>query len=179
MEEKLLQLLEQSGLFAILVSLMINTLVSIIGVLPSVFVTATNLVFFGVFNGLLISIIGESLGAVISFILYRKGINKWKRPFVLHPKLLKLKELEGSDAFWIIVSLRILPFMSSGLVTFTSAFSKVSLGTFALASTIGKIPALIFEAGAVYGFLQVNLIGKIVISILLMSIIILIWKVKK
>ena len=36
--------------------------------------------------------------------------------------------------------------MSSGLVTFTSAFSKVSLGTFALASTIGKIPALIFEA---------------------------------
>lgn len=102
-----------------------------------------NLVFFGVFNGLLISIIGESLGAVISFILYRKGINKWKRPFVL-------------------------PFMSSGLVTFTSAFSKVSLGTFALASTIGKIPALIFEAGAVYGFMQVNLIGKIVISILLM-----------
>jgi len=106
MEEKLLQLLEQSGLFAILVSLMINTLVSIIGILPSVFVTATNLVFFGVFNGLLISIIGESLGAVISFILYRKGINKWKRPFVLHPKLLKLKELEGSDAFWIIVSIR-------------------------------------------------------------------------
>ena len=45
MEEKLLQLLEQSGLFAILVSLMINTLVSIIGILPSVFVTATNLVF--------------------------------------------------------------------------------------------------------------------------------------
>jgi len=97
----------------------------------------------------------------------------------LHPKLLKLKELEGSDAFWIIVSLRILPFMSSGLVTFTSAFSKVSLGTFTLASTIGKIPALIFEAGAVYGFMQVNLIWKIVISILLISIIILIWKVKK
>ena len=179
MEEKLLQLLEQSGLFAILVSLMINTLVSIIGVLPSVFITATNLVFFGVFNGLLISIIGESLGAVISFILYRKGLNKWKRPFVFHPKLLKLKELEGSDAFWIIVSLRILPFFSSGLVTFTSAFSKVSLSTFALASTIGKIPALIFEAGAVYGFMQVNFIWKIVISILLISIIILIWKVKK
>jgi len=55
----------------------------------------------------------------------------------------------------------------------------VALGTFTLASTIGKIPALIFEAGAVYGFMQVNLIWKIVISILLISIIILIWKVKK
>ena len=45
MEEKLLQLLEQSGLFAILVSLMINTLVSIIGVLPSVLLQLLTLCF--------------------------------------------------------------------------------------------------------------------------------------
>ena len=45
MEEKLLQLLEQSGLFAILVSLMINTLVSIIGILPSVLLQLLTLCF--------------------------------------------------------------------------------------------------------------------------------------
>ena len=138
MGETLYQLLEQAGMFAVFVSLFVNILVSIIGVLPSVFITVSNLLFFGLYNGLLISLIGEVIGAIISFILYRKGLKKWRLKDAQHTVLLKLKNLQGKNAFWTILSLRILPFIPSSVVTLGSAFSKVSLGVFAVASTIGK-----------------------------------------
>jgi len=176
MGELLFQILEQAGIYAVFVSLIVNILVSIIGVLPSVFITASNLLFFGLYFGLLVSIIGEAIGAIISFMLYRKGLKKWRLIDSQHTAILKLKNLEGKNAFWMIVSLRILPFIPSGVVTLGSSFSKVSLGLFAFASTIGKIPSLLIEAGAVYGFMQVGL--ELKIGIIVIIICFLIWKIK-
>jgi len=170
MKETILQIFEQAGLFAIFISLFVNILISIIGVLPSVFITAANLTFFGLYHGLIVSIIGEGLGALISFVLYRKGLRIWRLKDFQHPVILKLKHLEGYKAFWIILSLRILPFIPSGAITLGSAFSKVSLTLFAIASTLGKIPSLIIEAGAVFGFMQVELKWKIVIIIVFVII---------
>ncbi|MCG3017850.1 VTT domain-containing protein, partial [Escherichia coli] len=56
--------------------ILLNVLISIAGVLPSVFLTAANLVVFGFWEGMVISFIGESVGAVVSFWLYRKGFRK-------------------------------------------------------------------------------------------------------
>lgn len=176
MKETFLQLLGHAGLFAIFISVVTNIIVSIMGVLPSVFITAANLSFFGLYYGLLISIIGEGLGALFSFVLYRKGLKKWRLKDFQHPVMLKLKNLEGSKAFWVIFSLRILPFIPSGVITLGSAFSKVSLTVFAISSTLGKIPSLIIEAGAIYGFIQVDLKWKIIIIVT--SILLMIWKIK-
>ncbi len=173
MKETTLQIFEHAGFFAILISLSVNIVISIIGVFPSVFITAANLAFFGFYHGLIVSIIGEGLGAVISFVLYRKGLKIWRLKDFQHPVMLKLKHLEGSKAFWIILCLRILPFIPSGAITLGSAFSKVSIGLFAIASTLGKIPSLIMEAGAVFGFMQVDLQWKIVIIVVF--VIISIW----
>ncbi|MGE7113742.1 TVP38/TMEM64 family protein [Lysinibacillus sp. NPDC047702] len=173
MKETTLQIFEHTGFFAIFISLFVNILISIIGVLPSVFITAANLSFFGLYHGLIVSIIGEGLGALISFILYRRGLKKWRLKDFQHPVMLKLKHLEGYKAFWVILSLRILPFIPSGAITLGSAFSKVSLTLFAIASTLGKIPSLILEAGAVFGFMHVDLKWKIVIIVTF--VIISIW----
>ena len=177
MQETFFQLLEQAGLFAVFLSLFINILVSIIGVLPSVFITAGNLTIFGLYNGLVVSIIGEGLGAFISFILYRKGLKKWRHKDYQHPVILKLKQLEGSKALGAILCLRILPFVPSGVITLGCAFSKVSLGIFIVASTLGKIPSLIIEASAIYGFMQVDLKWKYVIIVVTL-ILFLLWKGK-
>ncbi|MCM3389321.1 VTT domain-containing protein [Lysinibacillus fusiformis] len=166
MEEFLVKLLGHADLFAIFVSLTANVLVSIAGVLPSAFITLANLSFFGLYVGLLVSITGEAIGAIISFILYRKGIKKWRIKDYHHPVLIKLKDLEGYKAFWVILIFRILPFTPSGAVTLGSAFSKVSLWLFAIASTTGKIPSLLIEAGAIYGFMQVDLKWKIGLTLL-------------
>lgn len=161
-----MQLLENSGLFAVCLSIIINVIISILGVIPSFFITAANINFFGFGNGFLISIIGEAFGAIISFFLYRMGIRKVKTKTTINNKYLKnLEGTEGLEAFMLIIALRIFPFIPSGLVTLISAGSKVGILNFSIASTLGKIPALLIEAYSVQQILKWSWQGKVILGI--------------
>lgn len=158
-EQYLIDLFEALGIWAIIISLLINIIISVLGVVPSVFITAANIAAFGLPLGIAVSIAGEALGAIASFILYRLGIRKFRAvsKAVNHCYLDRLRQADGWRAFWFIISLRILPFVPSGLVTFASAMSKVNLLLFTLASTLGKVPALLIESLSIYGFLNASL----------------------
>ncbi|MBM7694115.1 putative membrane protein YdjX (TVP38/TMEM64 family) [Peribacillus deserti] len=165
MKEILVSWFKESGLFAYLISMLMNVLISILGVVPSVFLTAANITFFGFSQGLFLSIAGEALGAIISFYIYRKGI---KRITITSGQILinKLQSTKGTEAFLLILALRIFPFVPSGAVTLAGAASKVSMLGFALASTMGKIPALIIEALTVKAVLQWDLKDKLILAFL-------------
>lgn len=167
---------ESGGLYAIWISIFLNIVISILGVVPSVFLTAANIAFFGFANGVIISILGEASGAVVSFYLYRKGIRKFLPKYeYTHKYLNKLQESRGMEAFLLIIALRIFPLIPSGLVTLAGAISKVNIVTFAFASTIGKIPALLIEAYSVQQVLTWSWQGKaimVLISVLLVIILI-------
>ncbi len=141
--------------WAVFISIAANIGVSIAGVLPSAAITAANIIVFGFWPGFLLSIIGESIGAVLSFLLYRKGVQAihHKKMFE-HRSLQWLAKTKGRQAFWLIIALRIFPFMPSGLVTLASAMSQIQWWVFALASTLGKLPALLMEALLVHGIMQ-------------------------
>jgi uncharacterized membrane protein YdjX (TVP38/TMEM64 family) len=64
-----------------------------------------------------------------------------------------LLEAKGLEAFFLVLSLRLLPFVPSGVVTFVATIGKTPLLIFIIASSIGKIPALLLEA---YSHLQVS-----------------------
>jgi len=173
----MMEIFKQTGVFSIFVSLLINTMISITGVLPSAFITFANLSYFGLYGGFIVSVIGEVVGAIISFWLYRKGLKKWRLKKSQHSLLIKLKTLEGKNAFWVILILRIMPFIPSGVVTLGAAYSKVSPTLFVVSSTIGKIPSLLIEATTIYGFMHFNLKVKIIIITILICCF-LIWKMK-
>ncbi len=141
-----------------------NILIGISGVFPSYFITGFNIAYFGLGLGLFLSFTGESIGAIIAFILYRKGLKKhlFKR-IEKYPKIISLLNSNNKDAFYLIIYLRMLPFMPSGLVTLGGALGKVSLMTFAIASSLGKIPAMLIEGLTVYQVLEFNLTGKILL----------------
>ncbi|MFE8703250.1 TVP38/TMEM64 family protein [Cytobacillus sp. FJAT-54145] len=145
-------------LYAVIISLVLNILVAIAGVIPSAFITAGNVTYFGFQQGLVISILGEAMGAVISFYLYRKGIKGIQSNLKINldkSKLLsKLQDTKGMSAFFLVLILRILPFVPSGLVTFTAAMSTMSVTLFAIASTLGKVPALYIEALSIYSVIN-------------------------
>lgn len=168
MELQVLQWFEETGLYAVWISLILNVIISILGFIPSVFITAANINFFGFGHGLLISILGEALGAIISFGLYRTGITKVKDKISLSNKYLgKLQNTTGMEAFWLILILRIFPFAPSGLVTLASAYSRVGLLNFSVASTLGKIPALGIEAYSIYQIIEWDWQGKVILGSLL------------
>lgn len=178
MEQFVLNLFADYREFAFLISIMISIVVSVAGVLPSVFVTAANLAFFGFEKGLVISLIGEALGAIISFYLYRKGVDKL--PFRTRIKAIeRLRRAKGLEAFLLIIALRLFPFAPSGLVTLAGARSSMSLVSYSIASTIGKIPALFIEAYAVMHVLKMESSVQFALAVIAIIIILLIYRKKK
>lgn len=147
-------LADQPIWLAILISLLVSVLISIAGIVPSTFVTAANIVYFGFAGGLALSIIGEAVGAIISFFLYRKGLKKLGEKFNSGSHTIKLlenlKNTGGWEAFILVLLLRIFPFAPSGLVTLAASISRMGAAAFMVSSTIGKIPALLIESYSVH-----------------------------
>ena len=167
MQKHFFELLQQYPQLSIIISISISLLIAIIGVVPSFFITSANILFFGFWNGTLISFIGESIGAAIAFILYRKGFKKNMEEKILkYEKIKKLLFAQNKEAFQLIFSLRLIPFVPSGLITFAAAIGNVSFTYFFIASSLGKVPALLLEAYAVYGATLLGGQGKLLLILI-------------
>ncbi|MFY0761869.1 VTT domain-containing protein [Metabacillus dongyingensis] len=180
MKEQLIKWLEISGPWAFIISLAANTIISLLAFVPSVFITAANLSFFGFAEGLLLSFSGEIFGLLVSFYVYRKGfsfLKKTKAP--KNAMLQNLSKTKGKDAFFLILALRIFPFAPSGAVTLAAAYSKVSAGVFFSASLIGKIPAVLIEGFAVQQVLKADWRIQLMTGIGSILILVILWVSKR
>ena len=154
---------------AIPVSLLIEILIAVLGVLPSFFITAANIAVFGIWWGGALSIAGESLGAVVAFMLYRRGFDKLTgRPgrfsATLERRLERFSEAAEGRAFLLVLAFRLLPYMPSGAVTLGAAGSRMKLQAFVLSSTLGKLPALGVEVATVSLALKLPLKGFLAVA---------------
>lgn len=166
MQEQVIGWFNEYPHLAVAISLLLSILIAVLGVVPSVFITAANILFFGFWPGTLVSFAGEALGAAIAFFLYRSGFKKkTEKGLQQFPKARRLIEATGREAFLLILSLRLLPFVPSGLVTFAAAVGKVSLSLFVAASSLGKLPALLIEAGSVYQVGKGGWPGKLILAV--------------
>lgn len=178
MQDSLLQLFNEYSGLAIIISITISILIAVIAVVPSVFITAANILFFGFWNGMLISFLGEAIGAGIAFLLYRKGLKKTiQNKLQQYPKANRLLEAANKEAFYLIFSLRLIPFVPSGLITFAASMGKVSFYLFFIASSLGKLPALLLEAYAVLEVTRFGWQGKLLLSMVAIGL--LYWVIKK
>ncbi len=177
MQQQLLYFLQQYPQFAIAISLLASILIAVLGVVPSVFITGANILFFGFWNGVLISFLGEALGAAVSFWLYRKGFKKAsQKGLQKFSKAKQLVEVEGAKAFTLILTLRLLPFVPSGLITFAASVGKVSFINFLTASSLGKIPALLIEAYSVNEVINRSWQGTVIVAVVAIVFLFLIVK---
>ncbi|EGA90432.1 hypothetical protein GPDM_05376 [Planococcus donghaensis MPA1U2] len=133
---------------------MINLAVGALGFIPSVLITAVNIQSFGLYGGAFLTFVGEIVGALLGFYLYRYGFSKVDPKWMRHRFWLKLQQQSPKQVFGMVVLLRLLPFMPSGLVTAGAALTPISGKLFWLGSTIGKVPAVMLELAAVYGITQ-------------------------
>ncbi len=178
MVNSLLQLFSEYQNLAIVISICISIIIAIMGVVPSVFITAANILFFGFWNGLFISFLGEAIGAAIAFLLYRKGFKKTvDRKLDKYPKVKRLINAQGKEAFFLVLALRLIPFVPSGLITFAAAVGKISFLIFIIASSLGKLPALLVEAYAVNEVTRFGWEGKLIL--VLAAVLILYWIIVK
>ncbi len=178
MVENLLRLFNEYQNLAILISICISIIIAVIGVVPSVFITAANILFFGFWSGMLISFVGESVGAGIAFLLYRTGFKKAiANKFDKYTKVKRLINAENKEAFYLVVALRLIPFVPSGLITFAAAIGKISFLNFIIASSLGKLPALLMEGYAVNAVADFGWQGKIILF--LAAALLIYWVIAK
>lgn len=155
-----------------------SIIVAVLGIVPSVFITAANILFFGFWNGTLLSFLGEALGAGIAFLLYRKGFKKTaEKGLQKYQQVKRLMDADNKEAFYLILSFRLIPFIPSGLITFAAAIGKVAFGIFLIASSLGKIPALLMEAYSVKEVARFEWQGKLILAIVALAL--LYWIIKK
>ncbi|WP_103105111.1 TVP38/TMEM64 family protein [Brevibacillus reuszeri] len=135
------------GILGIAGSILLNILISVAGVLPSIFLSGANAVVFGLYGGFLISLTGEVAGAAVAFLLYRRGIRSSRRLQKME-SFQWVHRINGSSRFrkcLAVVLLRLNPFIPSGVINLGAALTTLSFGDFLLATTIGKIPSMVFE----------------------------------
>ncbi len=153
----ILEILKNNSSMAIPISLLISISISLVGILPSVFVTGANIVFFGPVNGFLISLLGETIGAYITFIVYRLGFKKKIEKFTNKHRLIsEIVKSEGKKAGLLIFEGRIIPFIPSGVVTLAASISNVNIVIFTFATLIGKAPSIALESLISYDIININ-----------------------
>lgn len=153
--QEFLQILNNYSEFSILISLGVSILIALSGIIPSVFVTGANILFFGVWQGFFISLLGEVIGAYITFYLYRYGFKaKVDNLAENHILLRRIINSDGIKGGFLIFQGRLIPFIPSGFVTLAGAVSEISIVPFVIGTFLGKIPSIALECLVSYGVLS-------------------------
>jgi uncharacterized membrane protein YdjX (TVP38/TMEM64 family) len=126
-------LIESWGPWGPLASLGLMTLQSLISPIPFVLVVITNGALFGVAYGLLLSCVGEVLGASAAYALARMG-------FAPAMTSEGVKAIRGRLSFWHLLSLRLVPGLSVDLVSYACGALAVPWGRFVLSTVLGLLP---------------------------------------
>lgn len=155
--ENIINLFQEYSTMAIPISLIISIIIALLGIVPSIFVTGANIIFFGPILGFLISLLGETIGGYITFIVYRLGFKKSVENVKNKHKLLKsIVEGKGKKVGFLIFEGRLIPFIPSGFVTLAAALSNVNGLTFNIATFLGKIPSIALEALVSYDLINIE-----------------------
>lgn len=102
---------------------------------------------YGPLLGGVITWIGSAVASILMFLFVRYGYQEWgSRLLQRHHRLGQVTELFEKNAFLTILFTRFIPFIPSILINVYSALSRVSFAVYTLASSLGKIPAMLLFA---------------------------------
>lgn len=178
--DNLVNILNTYSFIAIPISLTVSIIIALLGVIPSVFVTGANIIFFGPINGFLISLFGEVIGGVITFYLYRFGFKKKASSLSKYKMIENIINSKGKKAAFLIFEARLLPFIPSGFVTLGAAISEITILPYFIATFFGKIPSIALEAIVSYDLININdNFIRLIITILSIILIYITLKKKK
>ncbi|MDH4615560.1 TVP38/TMEM64 family protein [Brevibacillus sp. AY1] len=97
--------------------------------------------------GGLVTWIGSTAASILMFLFVRYGYQEWgTRILIRYERIGKLTGMFERNAFLTIAFARCIPIVPSIVVNVYCALSRVSFLTYAIASALGKIPAMLLFA---------------------------------
>lgn len=92
------------GMWAIAIRILLNVLINMLGLLPSIFFSTANGILFGVIPGIIISWVSECIGVIISFVLMKSLLRDHAEKVIGKSVYLqKIDEFSGENGFKMLV----------------------------------------------------------------------------
>ena len=144
--DEIVQFLRHYGTWAMLISMVLDIFVNAVGFLPSIFISTANGIVFGMWPGIIISWLAETIGVVISFYIMRYFLRDAADKLISKNKtLMKVDDFSGRNGFAVMLFARTLPYFPSGIITALGAISKIKPRDYIIANLIGKFPSTALE----------------------------------
>ena len=140
--QDILQWIQQTD--SVVVVTLIAMLMALFPIIPYPVVGGVIGAAFGPVLGGTMTWVGSAAASILMFLFVRYGFQEWGVR-LLHSRkgIGKVTELFERNAFLTILFTRLLPFIPSILINTYAALSRVSFTSYAIASSIGKIPAML------------------------------------
>lgn len=135
------------GSLAIVFSFMLTMFVNAIGFPPAIIFSTANTLIFGIVPGIILSVVAETVGVTISFLLLRFFFRSSAKKIIAKSKSLRsIDKYSSKKGFMVMLIARMVPYVPSGLLNAAGALSAISLVDYFLASLVGKFPSTGIEA---------------------------------
>lgn len=139
--------IDSFGGWAIVFSFLLTLCVNALGFPPAIIFSTANTIVFGIVPGILLSVLAETVGVAISFILLRHFFRDSAKKIIdKYPKLAKIEKYSGEKGFQVMLIARMIPYIPSVLLNALGALSAISFKDYCIASLVGKIPSTGIEA---------------------------------
>ena len=135
------------GEMAIVFSFLLTLFVNALGFPPAIIFSTANTLIFGIFWGIVISVVAETVGVTISFLLLRFFFRDTAKKLIQKSKFLSsVDKYSSKKGFLVMLIARMVPYIPSGVLNAVGALSSLNLRDYFIASLIGKFPSTGIEA---------------------------------
>ncbi len=139
--------IQSYGSMAVVFSFLLTLFVNALGFPPAIIFSTANTLIFGIFWGITLSVVAETIGVTISFLLLRFFFRDTAKKLISKSKFLKSMDKYSSEkGFVVMLIARMVPYVPSGILNAVGALSALSLRDYVLAAFIGKFPSTGIEA---------------------------------
>ena len=135
------------GSGALLFSFLLTLFVNALGFPPAIIFSTANTLIFGIFWGIVLSVIAETVGVAFSFVLLRFFFREAAEKIISRNKTLaNLDKYSGSRGFVVMLIARMVPYLPSVMLNAIGALSAMKFRDYVIASLVGKFPSTGIEA---------------------------------
>lgn len=165
-QEELLLWFQQTKDTSIFLTMFIATLFALFPIIPFPIIGGIIGAMYGTFLGGFVTWVASTLASIIMFIFLRFVLQSWGLKIIHRYKRLEMvTTMFEQNAFITILVSRLIPFIPSIVINAYSAVSRVSFLSYTIASSLGKIPAMLLFAVLGHSFVSSNLEVVFVVGI--------------
>jgi uncharacterized membrane protein YdjX (TVP38/TMEM64 family) len=168
--------LRSFGGWSIGITLLLFVVMTFTIVFPFMILSGAAAIMYGIFGAVLISWLGEVLGALVMFffarVCFRNLVAKWIGG---SPYWKQVDDYSAENGFKALLIARLLPLAPSGIITAVAAISRISFRDFFLATLLGKFPPVVFKVLIGHDLVYASENMTRLISVVAVVILIYLW----